>query len=131
MLHKLNQVSMAVIRNGFPVIQGPFTSQGLLNELEPILDNVYEDMAMSLNTSQGQVSYYHPTTRKNYILDIREQYLTPGNVNALIVVDITSKFGKKTSYISLYSIRNLSQKSKQNTEQQSVLSEALAILDLL
>ena len=86
---------------------------------------------MSLNTSQGQVSYYHPTTRKNYILDIREQYLTPGNVNALIVVDITSMFGKKTSYISLYSIRNLSQKSKQNTEQQSVLSEALAILDLL
>lgn len=127
-LYRIRQISLILTKKGYQIDQGPFTEQGVVENMAPLLDQVYEDLSMTVKSTQGQILYYHPGTRKDYVLDIREQYLTPKSINSIIVTEITNRLGRTTRFISFYSVRGVQKKSQLGSDQQSALEAALAAL---
>lgn len=129
-MYRIKQI-MVILRNkGYMIEEGPFTEEGLSNKLLPIINDIYSDMVMTLKSKREVVIYYHSGTRRNYTLDIREQYLAPGRINAIITTDITNKQQRTNSFVSFYSVIKTGRKKEEvvlTKEQEDMLAQALAL----
>jgi len=82
-------------RDGYKIIIGPFTTEGVMTASRPILLSVYSDMTM---IHSRDIIYFNPITREDYKLDNRDSVNKfidnpPKGIIALVTAEIKTQRG--------------------------------------